>query len=479
VRLAALEVLSPAEIAMIHDATIHILATVGIKVLGGRMLDFLAGKGCRVDRALGIAYPSAAMIADAVGSVPRTFELHDRTGRAAFLLGDGLAKIAAGHNAIHWVDSDTGETRPSTVGDVELFARICQSLDGIDMIGIPVMPQGVPDPQASLLHGIRACVENSTKPIYFSTDRASVNDAAIRLLAAAFEGDLGSMAYGICQLSPTSPLYWEEGVCDALERTVRQGIPLAILPEPNAGVSAPYTLAGLVTMNNAECLSGIVMTQLLKPGSRVLYANSWTCTDMRTGSALVGSTETSLCRIAGAQMAKHYGIPCHTTAPNSDNHAHDEQNAWEKTFSTMCAVGARNDLIVNCGMFATGVTCSHEQLLVDEMICAAALRIAGGIRVTDDTVARDLIEAVGPMGTGPAGGTYLTHEHTIRHLRGDEYLVPRLSVNGALAAWKQRGGLDTYQLARVKVREFRSAPGAAIDAARRRAMQEEIGKFRS
>ena len=112
----------------------------------------------------------------------------------------------------------------------------------------------------------------------------------------------------------------------------------------------------------------------------------------------MGSTETTICRVAGAQLARFYHLPCHTTAPNSDNHAHDEQNAWEKTFSTFCSVGAGNDLIVNCGMFATGLTCSHEQLIMDEEISAMAKRIAAGVRVTPETLATDLIKQVGPRG---------------------------------------------------------------------------------
>jgi trimethylamine:corrinoid methyltransferase-like protein len=111
------------------------------------------------------------------------------------------------------------------------------------------------------------------------------------MLRAAFKGNFQEQIYGINQLSPTSPLFWEEGALEALVDTVEAGVPLAILPEPNAGMSAPYTLAGLLTMNNAECLSGLVITQLLNPGHKVIYANSWTTTDMKSGAALVGSTE--------------------------------------------------------------------------------------------------------------------------------------------------------------------------------------------
>jgi trimethylamine--corrinoid protein Co-methyltransferase len=220
-------------------------------------------------------------------------------------------------------------------------------------------------------------------------------------------------------------------------------VPIAILPEPNAGVSCPYTLAGLLTMNNAECISGLAMIQLLKPGHPVMYANSWTTTDMRTGAALVGSIETTVCRIAAAQLARFYRTPSHTTAPNSDNHAHDEQNAWEKTFSLMAAVGAGHDLIVNCGMFATGMTCSDEQLLMDAEIAAMCRRLAAGVEVTKATIAADLIREVGPRGE-----SYLTQDHTLKRLRSAEYLVPDLAVRGPLASWQAAGAHDTAAMAR-------------------------------
>ena len=214
-------------------------------------------------------------------------------------------------------------------------------------------------------------------------------------------------------------------------------------------------------MNNAECLSGLAMMQLLKPGHPVLYANSWTTTDMRTGAALVGSIETSICRIAGAQLARFYGVPCHTTAPNSDNHAHDEQNAWEKTFSLMAAVGAGNDLIVNCGMFATGMTCSDEQLLMDAEMAAMCRRLAAGVEVTSDSIAADLIKRVGPQGE-----SYLTRQHTLERLRSDEYFVPDLAVRGPYASWRAAGARDTAALAKDLAAVRNRETVAKLDQAR-------------
>lgn len=454
-RLDSFKALAPAEITAIHDATLRILSDCGVKLGSPRMLEQLRQKGLPVDAARQIVRFPRAAVEDAMARIPASFEVFYRDGEKAFTLGTGVPRIAAGHNAVFWLDSQTGETRYSRISDVEKFARICEQLPEIDMIGIPVMPQDGPIPKASLLYGVKACIENSRKPIYFSTDSATINRGCIELLRAAFEGDLKSQVYGISQLSPTSPLFWEGSVLDAIQDTLETGVPMAVLPEPNAGVSAPFTLAGLLTMNHAECLSGLVMIQLLKPGHKVMYANSWTTTDMRSGSALVGSVETSICRVAAAQLARHCRVPSHTTAPNSDNHAHDEQNAWEKTFSLMSSVGAGHDLVVNCGMFATGMTCSHEQLVMDAEMAGMAKRFAQGIDAGTEAIAADLIAGIGPLGE-----SYLTQEHTIIRLRSDEYYTPALAVRGPLASWKTAGARDVVQLARERAEALGAMPGA-------------------
>ncbi|MCX5772317.1 MAG: trimethylamine methyltransferase family protein, partial [Candidatus Hydrogenedentes bacterium] len=236
-KLATLNVLSDGEIKQVHEASLDILDACGVKILHPGLLDLLAQKGLPVlSESQQVRFPRAC-IEDSVSRVPERFEVFDREGQFAFTLGEGVSRMAAGHNAVFWLDSQTGATRASTVEDVEQFARICEELAGIDMIGIPVMPQNVPHPEASLLYGVRACIENSRKPIFYSTDNPRVNRAVIRMLETTVPGDLNRQPYGICQFSPTSPLYWEGPVIEGVMDTVKAEVPLAILPEPNAGVS--------------------------------------------------------------------------------------------------------------------------------------------------------------------------------------------------------------------------------------------------
>ncbi len=471
-KLAALKVLSNGEIKKIHEASLDILEQCGAKILNARMLSFLKEKGLDVDLDSQIVRFTRSCIEDSLSTIPPQFEVYNREGDFAFVLGDGNPKIAAGHNAVFWVDSETGETRLSTVADVELCARICEELAHIDMLGIPVMPQDVPDPKATLLYGVKACIENCRKPVYFSGSTAKENRYCIELLKAVFGGDIKTQVYGICQISPTSPLFWEGPVIDIILDTIDTGVPIAVLPEPIAGVSSPYTLAGLLTMNNAECLAGLIMIQMLRPGTKVMYANSWTTADMRTGAALVGSTETTICRIAGAQLGRFYNVPTHTTAPNSDNHAHDEQNAWEKSFSLFCSVAAGNDLIVNCGMFATGMTFSHEQLIMDDEMSAISQRIKAGIKVNQETIAKDLIKEIGPQGE-----TYLTTDHTLNWLHSDEYIEPHISVSGPFVSWQAKGAKDTYQLARGKIIQYTKLKAKTVSSEVKAKLSEIIGSF--
>ena len=470
-RLSPLQVLSSDEIAAIHAATLDILEDTGVVVHDRGLRERLRERGAATaDGSPCVRFPRA-LVEDMIARTPPSFEVCDRDGKPAFVLGDGTPRVAAGHNAVFWLDGDTGETRPSRVADVELFARLCQQLPAIDMLGIPVMPQDVPVPTNSLVHGVAACVSRCSKPIYFSTDNPEVSRRCLEVLAAAFGGNPGPRGYAVNQISPTSPLYWEETVCTILQECVAQDVPLAILPEPIAGISAPYTLAGLLTMNNAECLSGIVMIQMLKPGARALYASSWTTADMRSGAALVGSVETSVCRIAAAQLAEFYRLPSHTTAPNSDNHAHDEQNAWEKTLSQFCALAAGHDLIVNCGMFATGMTCSHEQLIMDAEMTMLARRLADGVRVDADSIAAGLMREIGPQGL-----TYLTTEHTMRWLHSGEHHQPLIAVRGPFAAWKAAGMPDAVAQAREQVVRMREDRSGDLDERRAAVVREAVAR---
>lgn len=256
------------------------------------------------------------------------------------------------------------------------------------------------------------------------------------------EKDLSRRPILTCQLSPTSPLTWEKGAAEAVIETAKVGVPCVFLPQPYAGVTAPMTLAGLLTIHNAEILSGIVLSQLTRKGSPVIYGSAWSIFDMREGNVSMGSPETVLLRIAGAQMAKSYDIPYLTSGGDSDSHCLDEQNAWEKSIGLLGGLVSGADLIINSGMFATGLTVSFEQLVLDNEMAGMLFRFLRGINVSQETIATDLIKKVGPK------GHFLCEDHTLKYLRIGEHWEPHVSNRSIYANWKKEGGQDVVERAR-------------------------------
>jgi trimethylamine--corrinoid protein Co-methyltransferase len=447
-RFQDFKVLSDREVIQIHEASIAILENTGVMIHSKKALDLLNSKGANVDYDKKLVKISGKMVESCLKTIPKTIDLYDRNGNKYLTLGDGVPKCASGHNAIFIIDAETNERRNSTVRDVENFAIISDKLEDIDIVGVPVMPQDV-TPQATLLYAVKALYENTSKPLFFSTESSAINSSIIEMMKViAGKNKIFECPSAISQLSSTSPLLWEPGAVDALIDVATEGVPLNILPEPMTGVSAPYTVAGLLTMHNTEVLSGIVISQLVRPGTPVIYGSSWTTFDMKYTAAIIGSPETSMLRVAGCQMARYYNMPSHTTAPNSDSNAHDEQNSWEKTISNMCAICGGNDLVMNSGMFATGLTISLEQLVLDDEINGIIRRLHRGMEVNEDTIGIQVINDVGPK------GSFLTEDHTLKYLLSGEFREVKVSNTNNYDNWLDAGAMKVEQNASKLVKEY-------------------------
>jgi len=157
---------------------------------------------------------------------------------------------------------------------------------------------------------------------------------------------------------------------------------------------------------------------------------------------VIGGPETALMRVAGAQLARFYHIPSHTIGLDSDSHCLDEQNAWEKFLTLHSAFTSGVNLVVNAGMFATGLTVSFEQLVLDNEMAGIVYRFVEGIEVSPKTIALETIERVGPK------GNFLEEPHTLKYLRSSEHWQPKLSNRSVYEKWIEDDGKDVVEKAR-------------------------------
>ena len=438
-KLSQWKTLADYEVKQIHEASLDILENAGLLFESPEVRRILVDGGAICEGET-VRFPRA-LVEDCISKNRRTVNICDRDGKPLFAIGDGQVRFAGGHNAVFVADSDNGSRRTSVLKDVGNFAGICEALDDIDIIGVPLNPCDAP-PKTMLVHAVAEILKNSKKPIFFSTESREVNKAIMEL-AGKTSGikDFKERSNMISQLSSTSPLYWEAGASESVVECAMVGMPLAFLPQPISGMTAPYTLAGNITVHNVEVLSGVILSHIVNPGTPMIYAAAWTSYDMRFSNVVIGRPEEALMRIAGAQMAHFYNMPSHSIGPDSDSNLYDEQMGWEKMMSLLAALSGGNDLIVNSGMFGTGMTATNEQLILDNEMNRMAKRMHAGINVESDTIAAALIKDIG------ARGTFLDCDHTLMNLRSGEHIEPLVIKGTNYEGWKNNGAKSSYVIA--------------------------------
>lgn len=100
-----------------------------------------------------------------------------------------------------------------------------------------------------------------------------------------------------------------------------------------------------------------------------------------------------------------------------------------------------SNVIYGMGMLEMGMTMSYEQLLMDQEFVKMVRRVLQGIAVNKDTLALDVIKAVGPA------GNYLAQKHTRQYMRS-ELSTTKLINRRMREHWEARGAKDMAASAR-------------------------------
>lgn len=448
-KLSQLKVFSENELSQIHQATLDVLWNSGMNIDSQRALTLLKAVGATVDFGSKVAKIPENLVKEALKAAPRRSEvtLYDRNQKPCMKLGMGFTYALSGFDATYVFDSNLGERRPATKNDVANFSKLADALPNIHGVATQAIPQDVPQRSAEL-HAAEVMFSNTEKPLVFCPTSPEMAKAVFEMAKVVTGNERLERAPMIgCEFSPTNPLMWEKNAVEALIETAKNGVPILLLPQPITGVTSPITIAGTMVIHNAQNLSGLVISQLAARGSPFIYSCAATTFDMREATPIIGSPESVLMRIASVQLADFYKLPSHSTSPDTDAHCHDEQNAWERIMTTQAAMMSGADMIINPGMFATGLTVSYEQLVIDDEIVGYIYRLAKGVEVNPETIAADLIKRVGPT------ASFLKEAHTLRNLKL-EHWMPSISCRSTHARWSQRGRKDVVAVAKDKAQKI-------------------------
>lgn len=440
--------LSDDQVREIHYATLEILSGTGVDMQDPQGRDILLEAGAWESG--GRVRVPENLVTDAIDQAPSRIPMYDRLGNLTMPLELGKVFFGSGSDTTFTLDVETGERRRTTAQDVEDIARLCDALDNIDFIMSMSNPSDVP-PDDLYIHEFAGMIRGSVKPnVYTAKDRNDVEDI-YRIASAVAGGEqaLRERPFFLLYAEPISPLMIIEESLEKLIFCAEKGVPSGYIPSPNTGGGGPITLAGALALGNAECLVGLVIAQLLNPGTPYIYGMNTAAMDMKSTIISYGSPEWPLGMMAQMDMARYYNLPAWSAAGASDSKVVDAQAGIEITFSVLANFLARATLVHDVGYIEYGSTSSMEALVIADEVISQTRFLVEGVEVSPRTLALDATARVHP------GGGYLADDHTLDNWREAQW-HPDLMDRARYEDWVEAGKKNMFTRANERARRILS-----------------------
>ncbi len=441
------QVLSEQEIQDIHDASLRILAKTGVRIHHDGMVRRLADAGARTDAAERVVRLPGSLVMDCVERATKQYALHGRGEQVArFGHGDMVLMSSPGQYA--WVDTD-GTRRPPTRRDLQDAIRLGDALPNVTIVGAMAVVADVPAAYRDV-YLTAELVKGTTKPTrcFVSNGRSAEYVLEIYRTVAGGAEALRQRPMIETFLEPISPLQLPGDGIDVLMAFLAAGQTASFGPMAMTMGTAPATLAGTLAQENAEILASLVVTQVLAPGTPVTYGGIPHVMDPRTSICSFGSPEQALMGVAMVQIARSYGLPSYINVGITDAKRLDVQAGIEKGETLALGALAGADTFGHAGICGTDHGASLAWLAVDDELMAYTKRIRRGFTVGEETLATDVVDAVGP------GGNYLTQEHTVRHFRQEVWSPGSAWTRASWDQWVEQGARTMGEWAQVRVDEL-------------------------
>lgn len=421
-------------IRKIHESSLTLLSEIGVEVHSQLAFETFRKHGAVCDPVKKLVKLSRSMVEDAIDQAPKKIVLCGREKKYDLYCGGKNVYLGTGGTVLNVIDLETDEKRPSLLRDVRDIARLCDALENVHFMVLPVYPNDL-SPNEVDINRFHSSIMNCTKHLMggIYTLKGTLDTIKMAEIIAGGPKALRERPFISFITCVVSPLKIDDLYGDILCYIAKAGIPVAIPAEPLTGATAPVTIAGLLTGLHAETLSGVVLTQFINPGTPVLYACTATSTDLKTMGYLSGSVEMGLINAGAAAMAQYVNLPNYTTAGMSDSKIVDTQNGYEKAITNVLVALAGSNFIHDAaGLVEFASTASYKQYVIDDEIIGMVMRAVRGIEVTDETIALDAYRRIGP------GGNFLADPHTVEWMRKEHY-IPKLSNRQLRINWEKAG----------------------------------------
>jgi trimethylamine--corrinoid protein Co-methyltransferase len=436
--------LSTDQVERLHHASLEILDRTGVCLYEEESLELLKKAGLKVTEGNRVRIPPG-LVEWALSIAPKRVVLCDRNGNRVMPLERNNVFFGPGSDCPYVLDHRTGKRRQGTLRDIEETIRVCDALPNIDFLMSICIASDIEQETADRQQ-MRAMLMNSTKPILFVTTEfeGCIDVVEMAEAVAGSSEELRRNPVAALYINVTSPLRHNQEALQKLMFMAGKGLPTTYTPVVLRGMSGPVTMAGAIALANAGELAGLVLAQLKREGAPIILTGGVNdMADMRTMADVYAAPEN---RVMLVELAHYYGLPIFGLAGASDAKIPDEQAAAEAAFSLILETLCGAQMVHDVGYLEGGRLNSIEQIVICDELINYVKRFMMGLEISEETLALDVIDKVGPH------GDFLAEKHTRSHYKEDWY--PRLFDRNNYDSWVAAGEKTLRQRATERVEEI-------------------------
>jgi trimethylamine--corrinoid protein Co-methyltransferase len=443
-KLPLTEPMTPDQIEKIDAASMDILENVGVQFRDDIALADWKRAGAKVVGEM--VYLDRHLVRELIATIPETFTYHARNPANSLPFGGDHGIFVPMTGAPFLRDLDDVRRNP-TLDDLANFHKLSHMLPALHSSAHHIVePYDHPISQRHL-RITYSSMKHSDKTFMGMTTSPKNAQDVIEMCAILFGEDYINthpVVTGNC--NGNSPLVWDETMLGALRAFCKRNQPILCSPFVLGGANTPASVPATVAQLNAEALSALAYTQVVRKGSPAIYGHYLSTVSMKSGAPMAGTPEISLMNFMIGQMARFYGVPWRTSNTLGGAKTFDAQAGYESamTMNAVLMAGA-NYMWHSAGWNEAGMHCSTAKFIVDAEMCEMGYRMAQGVNWDDFDAALAAVPDVGP------GGHYLGHPHTLEHFQ-KAFFMPEMFDNNSIEQWQAEGGIEINERALNKAR---------------------------
>lgn len=473
------EILSADAMATLDGGWRRLLTEVGIEFLDDRALNLFRQAGQKVEG--NTVFLDPEFVLEQVAKAPREFDVQARNPEKSIHIGGQHMAFGSVYGPPFVREGEV--RRDATMEDFRNFTRLAQSYNALDSAGGVICEPNDTPLDSRHLDMIYA-LQTLTDKIYMGNVVSGANAADTIAMTSILFGGSDGMAAGRARIDQTpatlslincnSPLRWDDRMLEAQFEYSSANQAVILTPFLLMGAMSPVTVPAALVQQIAEALSGITLSQLIRPGCPVVFGSFLSNIDMQSGSPTFGTPESGIGLLCTGQIARHFGLPFRTGGGLTSSQVPDAQAGYEALMTMMPTfLAGANWVMHSAGWLEGGLVAGYEKFIADVQLLEMLQHEFTPLEIDEASLAFDAHAEVG------AGGHFLGAMHTMERFRTCFYR-PFLNSSDNYEKWMRTGAADTAERATTiyqqKLEDFEPPP---MDEGIRAELEEYVTRRRA